>query len=152
MSAIKISENTTNILNCCFFTINLDFVTWNQISKCKKLNLSLTSSIYLVVLPIEMQRRFKQTNIYHTHFTLSEKKRPKGFKCSSCKNPFFQCVCYWNDLLRLMLFIPCYNCKTLLFKKVYSYFKIFWRLTTMLLLSLKIVFWKKSVFYALSPQ
>ena len=56
------------------------------------------------------------------------------------QNPFFQCVCYWYNLLQWI-----YDCwKTLFFKKVYRYPEIF--LTAMLLLSLKPVFWKKSIF------
>ena len=49
-----------------------------------------------------------------------------------------------------MSFTLCDNWKTLLFVKVYRYFEIF--LTTMLLLSLKPVFWEKPVFYAFSTQ
>ena len=75
---------------------------------------------------------------------------PQTFTSASCKNPFLQCVCYWYNLLRWMFFILCDNWKTLLFMKVCRYSEIF--LSAMLLLSLKPVFWKKSVFYALSPQ
>ena len=49
-----------------------------------------------------------------------------------------------------MTLIPCDNWKTLPFIKVYHFSKVI--LTAMLLLSLKTVFWKKSVFYALFPQ
>ena len=48
-----------------FFTINLHFVTSNQISTYRKLNLPLTSSIYFVFLPLEMQKRLKQTKVCH---------------------------------------------------------------------------------------
>ena len=62
-----------------FFTINLDFITSNQISSCKKLIFVFTSSIYLVALPLEMQRIIKQTKAYHTFFfTLSKNKWPKN--------------------------------------------------------------------------
>ena len=65
VSATKIGENTTNILKLLFFIINLHSVTSNQISTYRKLNLSLTSSIYFVFLPLEMQTRLEQTKAYH---------------------------------------------------------------------------------------
>ena len=46
LSATKINGNKTNILNCCFFTINLHFVTSKKITAYRKLNSPLTSSIY----------------------------------------------------------------------------------------------------------
>ena len=61
----KIGENTTNISKLLFFTINLHFVTSNQISTYRKLNFPLTSSIYLVFLHLEMQKRLKQTKACH---------------------------------------------------------------------------------------
>ena len=73
MSATKIGENTTNILNL-FITINSDLITWNQTLTHKKLKLSFTSSIYLVVLPLEMWRGLKQTNVYQTFFFLFLKR------------------------------------------------------------------------------
>ena len=66
MSATKIGENTTNISKLLFFTINLHFVTSNQISTYRKLNLPLTSSIYFVFLPLEMQKRLELTKAYHS--------------------------------------------------------------------------------------
>ena len=48
-----------------FFTINLQFATLKQISTYRKLNLPLTSSIYFVFLPLEMQKWLEQTKIYH---------------------------------------------------------------------------------------
>ena len=65
VSVTKIGENTTKISKLLFFTINLHFVTSNQISTYRKLNLSLTSSIYFVFLPLEMQKRLKQTKVCH---------------------------------------------------------------------------------------
>ena len=65
VSATTIGENTTNISKLLFFTINLHFVTSNQISTYRKLNLPLTSSIYFVFLPLEMQKRLKQTKVCH---------------------------------------------------------------------------------------
>ena len=49
-----------------------------------------------------------------------------------------------------MFFILCDTWNTLLFMKVYRYSETV--LSAMLLLSLKTVYCKKSVFYALSPQ
>ena len=49
-------------------TTNLHFVTSNQSSTYRTLNLPLGSSIYLVVLPLEMQRRLHQTKVYHTFY------------------------------------------------------------------------------------
>ena len=45
VSTTKIGENATNISKLLFFTINLHFVTSNQISTFRKLNLPLSSSI-----------------------------------------------------------------------------------------------------------
>ena len=50
VSATKIGENTTKILKLLFFIINLHSVAFT-------LNLSLTSSIYLVFLPLKMQKK-----------------------------------------------------------------------------------------------
>ena len=54
-----------------FFTLNLHFVTLNQIATYRKPNLPLTSSIYLVFLPLEMQVRLNQTKVYCTLFYFS---------------------------------------------------------------------------------
>ena len=64
VSATKIGKNTTNIFKLLYFTINLHFVTSNHISAYRKLNFPLTSSIYFVFLPLEMQKGLKQTKIY----------------------------------------------------------------------------------------
>ena len=136
MSPTKIGENTTNILKLLFFLINLHFVLLNQISPYRKLNFPLTSSIYFVFLPIEMQKRLQQTKLYHKKtptdqsiphvFLLCLKRNhPQTFKSGSCKNRFPQCVCYLYNLFRWMFFIPCDNWKTLLFMKVYRYSEIF---------------------------
>ena len=65
MSATKIGQNATSISKLLFFTINLHFVTSNQISTFRKLNLNLSSSICFVFLPLEMQKRVKQTKVCH---------------------------------------------------------------------------------------
>ena len=52
VSTTKIGKNNQHF-KLLFLTINLRFVTSNQISKYRTLNLPLTSSIYLVILPLE---------------------------------------------------------------------------------------------------
>ena len=134
-----------------FLTINLHFVTSNQISAYRKLNLPLTSSIYLAFLNPERQRKLKQTKVYHAFFLLCRKRNnPQTFQNDTCKNPFLQCVCYWYNFLQRMFFILCDSWKILLFIKVYRDSETVF--TIMLLLSLKPLFWKKLAFYALFPQ
>ena len=65
MSATKIGESATNILQLMFFPINLHFVKSNK-STYRKLNLPFTSSIYFVFLPLEMQKRLELTKAYHS--------------------------------------------------------------------------------------
>ena len=73
-----------------FFTINLHFVTSNQIPTYRKTNLPLTSSICLVFLPLEMQGRLKPK--YTTRFFTLKRNDPQTFKSGSRENPFIQCV------------------------------------------------------------
>ena len=128
--------------------IKLHFITSNQIPTYRKPHFPLTSSIYLVFLPLEMKRRLKQTKVYYTFFLLYLKRsKPQTFKSGSCKSLFLQYVCYWYNLLWWIFFILCDNWKTFLFIIVYRYSEIV--LTAMLLLSLKAVFWRKSVFYVI---
>ena len=68
MSATKIGENTTNIVELLFFTINLHFVTSNQIPTYRKPKFPLTSSICLLFLPLKMQGRLRQTKVYYSCF------------------------------------------------------------------------------------
>ena len=150
MSATEIGENTANILNLLFFTINLHFVTSNQIPIYWKPNLPLTSSIYLVFLPLEMQGRLKQTKVYCSCFYFVWKERTHKALSGSSKNPFLQFVCYWYNFLRWRFFVLWYNWEVLLLIIVYHYSEIV--LSAILLLSLNPVFWKKSIYYALSPQ
>ena len=150
MSATEIVENTANILNLLFFTINLHFVTSNQIPIYRKPNLPLTSSIYLVFLPLEMQGRLKQTKVYCSCFYFVWKERTHKAFSGSSKNPFLQFVCYWYNFLRWWFFVLWYNWEVLLLVIIYHYSEIV--LSAILLLSLKPVFWKKSIYYALSPQ
>ena len=148
MSTTKIGENTTNISKLLFFTINLSFVTSNQISTYRKLNLPLTSSIYFVFLPLEMQKRLKQTKVCHTfsYFTWKEITH-KPLKVAAAKS----------------LFSSVYIIGTTCFNECFSFYVVSKRITfcesssllwyflgAMLLLSLKSVFWKKSVFCVIS--
>ena len=150
MSTTKIGENTTNISKLLFFTINLHFVTSNQISTYRKLNLPLTSSIYFVFLHLEMQKRFKQTKLCHvfSYFTWKGTTH-EPLKVAAAEN----------------LFSSVYIIGTTCFNECFSFYVVSKRITfcesssllwyflgAMLLLSLKPMFWKKSVFYALSPQ
>ena len=137
MSATKIGQNTTNILKLPVFIINLHFVASNQIFTYRKLNLSLTSSIYFVFLPLEMQKtlineQWTDKSILHFFLLCIKRNDQQTFKCSSYKNLFFQHVCYCYNLLRLIFFILRDKCKTLLFMKVCRYSEIF--LSAMLLL------------------
>ena len=137
MSATKIGENTTNILKLPIFIINLHFVASNQIFTYRKLNLSLTSSIYFVFLPLEMQKtlineQWTDKSIPHVFLLCIKRNDQQTFKCSSYKNLFFQHVCYCYNLLRLIFFILRDKCKTLLFMKVCRYSENF--LSAMLLL------------------
>ena len=152
MSATKIGENTTNILKLLFFTMNLHFVTSNQLSTFRKLNLPLMSCVYFAFFPLEMQKKKTRTDqSIPCVFPLCVKRNdPQSFKSGSCKNCFLQSVCYYHNFLRWMFFILCDTWKKLLFMKVYRCSDIVW--SAMLLLSLKPVYCKRSVFYALSPQ
>ena len=58
-----------------FFTINLHFITSDQVSKYRKLTLPLTGIIYLFDSLRNAQKRFKQTKV-NRYATFSEKKRP----------------------------------------------------------------------------
>ena len=86
----KIGENTINTLNCCFFTVSLHFVTSNQISTYRKLNMSLTSSIYLVS---RNAKKLKQTKVIATRcFALKKEKVRKPLKVAIAKT-LFSSVC-----------------------------------------------------------
>ena len=88
MSATKIGENTTNLLKLLFFTINLHFVTSNQIYARRKLYLSLTSSIFFVFLPLEMQKRLEQTKSSTRFLSFSEKEGPTNLSKWQLQKPF----------------------------------------------------------------
>ena len=151
MSATKIGENTTNSLKLLLFTINLHFLTSNQISTYRKLNLPHTSSIYFVFLPLEMQKRLELTKVYHAFSCFIWKETThKPLKVAAIK----------------ILFSSVYVIGTTCFDKCFIFYVISGRhclpwkinvtlrffLGAILLLTLKQVLWKKSVFDALSPQ
>ena len=151
MSATNINENTTNILKLMYFTVNLPFVKSNQISTDRKLNLPLTSSIYFVFLPQEMQKRLKQTKVYHAFsYFIWKETTHKPLKVAAAKTLFSSVY---------VIGTTCFN-ECFLFYVITGRHYFSWKinvnlrffLSAMLLLSLKLLFWKKSVFYALSPQ
>ena len=108
MSATKIGESTTNILKLLSITIHLHFVKSKQKSTYRKLNLALTSSIYFVVLPLEMQNKTWTECTTCFLLCLKKKTNPQTFKSSSCKKTFLQCLMlYLYNLLRGMFFILC---------------------------------------------
>ena len=122
----------------------------HHISTYRKLNLPITGSIYFVFLPIETQKRLKQTKVCHafSYYVRRETNR-KPLKVAAVKS-LFSSVTLLVQLVSMNVFILYDNQKTLLFVKVYRYSETF--LSANLLLSLRPVFWKKSAFYALSPQ
>ena len=124
--------------------INLHLITSKQIYSYRKLNLPLTNSIYLLFLPLEMQRKLKQAKVYHSlfHFVWKETTH-KPLKVAAPKTLFSSVYIIDKTCLNECFFITCVNRKAILFIKVYCLLVS----TTMLMLSLKPVFWKKSVFY-----
>ena len=74
---------------------NKHFVTSNQNSTHWKLKLPLTSSISLVYLTLELQRKLEQTKVFLIYLK-KKRKTHKIFKCSSCKTPFIHCVLLVN--------------------------------------------------------
>ena len=71
-----------------FSKLNLHFVTPNQISAVRKINLQVTNSISLVFLPPEMQRGPKQTKVYYIFFFLLRLKRNESQTFKSKKSLF----------------------------------------------------------------
>ena len=118
MSATKIGENTTNILKLLFFIINLNFVTSNQLSTDRKLIMPLTSSVYFIFFPLEMQETKTKQSISCVFPLCLKRNDPQTFKSDSCKNPFLQCICYCYNLFRWMFLILCDTWMTMLFIKV----------------------------------
>ena len=75
-----------------FFTTNLHSVTSSQISTYKKINLPLTTTVYLVYLPLDVNNRLKQTKVYLVLFCFAWKettqqtlKKNKPLKVAAAK-------------------------------------------------------------------
>ena len=151
VTATKKSQSTTSILKLMFFRINLHFVKSNQKSTYRKLNLHLTSSTYFVFLPLEMQKRLEQTKVYYSfsYFVWKETTH-KSLKVAAAKT-----------LLSRVCFIgaTCFD-ESYLFYMITERHYFSWKfIVTLRLLKRHVVaffsllvFWKKSVFYVLSPQ
>ena len=92
---------------CDFLTGNFNskiehFVTSSQISTYRKLNLPLTSSIYFVFFPLEMQKKTQTDPSIPCVFLLCLKRNNgQTFKSGSCNNS----VCYSHNFLQWMFFI-----------------------------------------------
>ena len=121
--------------------------TFYHISARKKLKFPLINSVYLVFLHLEMQRRLKQTKVYHTNcYFVWKETTHKPLKEAGVKT-FFSSV----HVTGTTCFNECFYSMWLEdFHKVYRFSEVF--LTAMLMLSLVPMFSKKVVFYALSPQ
>ena len=67
----------------------LHFVTSNQLSTFRKLNLPLLSNVYFASFPLEMQKRLEQTETYHvfSHFVWKETTH-KPLKVAAAKTLF----------------------------------------------------------------
>ena len=117
MSVPKIGKNATSVSKLLFSTINLHFVTSNQKSTYRKLNLTLpflSLSLYLFLkqylfrLPTSRNTKKTQADQSMSHvflLCLKKKNDPQTFKSGSCKQYFLQCACYWYSLLGWMFFI-----------------------------------------------
>ena len=93
VSAIKTGESITNILKLLFFTISLHCIKSNQISTYRKLNFSLTRSIYFVFLPLEMEKRLEQTKLYHSFsYVFLKETTHKLLKVAATKILFSVCI------------------------------------------------------------
>ena len=146
MSATKIGENTTNILKLLYFTINLHFVTSNQISAYRKLNFPLTSSTYFVFLRLEMQKWLEQAKIYHAFFYFVWKETThKPLKVAPAKTLFSSVY-----VIGTTCFNECFSFYVITRRHCFSWkinVTLRFFLSAMLLLSLKQVSWMKFVFY-----
>ena len=129
MSARKKNKNTTGILKLLFFTINVHFITSNQILTYRKSDLPLTSGIYLVFLLLEMQGRLKQTRQYQTFLLFYWKvTTQKPLKVAVAKTLFssvyiIATTCFLFYVITenytfhnsLLFFWNCFNCHVVAF-------------------------------------
>ena len=137
-----------------FFSINLHFSTSNQISTYRKLNLHRSNKQYLfcLLISLEMQKNtLEQTKMYHTFsYFVWKGTTHKPLKVAAAKT-FFSSV---------------YVIGTTCFDERFSFCVITgrhyfsWKINVTLRFLFKYLdaaffetsVWKKSVFYALSPQ
>ena len=99
------------------------------------------------LFPIKSKKTCKEQNRLKVSLLYPNQNDSQTLKSSSCKHFFLHYVYYRGNLLWWTFFNPCDNLKTLFLLKVCLYFEIF--STIILLLSLKQVFWRKSVFYVI---
>ena len=145
MSATKTNKNTTNISKLLFFSIYLHFITSNQISTYKKLNFPLSSSIFFCLLTSRNAKK-TQTDQNIPHIFLQETTH-KPLKVASAKSLFSSVY-----VTGTTCFSECFSFYVIPKRHYFSWkFIITLKLFAILLLSLKPVFWKKSVFYVFSP-
>ena len=71
LTDVKNRQKRIQILKLVFFTLTLHFLTSNEITTHRILSLPLTTSIYLVFLPLEIQT----DQLYHAFLNLFEKNR-----------------------------------------------------------------------------
>ena len=91
-----------------FLKPNFHFDASNWISTCRKSNLLLVNSTYLIVSTLLMQRRFMQTKVrFKFCYSVRIEITHIPSKVVAVKKFFPQCVCYRCNLLRWMFFIPC---------------------------------------------
>ena len=69
LTDVKNRQKRIQILKLVFFTLTLHFLTSNEITTHRNLSLPLTTSIYLVFLPLEIQT----DQLYHAFLNLFEK-------------------------------------------------------------------------------
>ena len=85
------------------------------------------------------------TKVYYKLFYSVQNKSHKPLKVAAAKKLFPKCVYHRYNLLRLIFFSPCDNCKQYFLHKQIITQRL--GATAMLLHSFKQVFWKKSIFY-----
>ena len=118
MSSTKNRRNHNQSFKLLLFTISLHFVTSNQVSRYRKTNLPLTSSIYLVVLPLEMQRRLKQTKVYHMFFYFVRKETiHKPLKVAAANTLFFNVYVIGIQLALMNMFYSMWWLENITFHK-----------------------------------
>ena len=122
--------------------LNLHLIKSNQISAYRKLNLLLTSGIYFGFLPLAMQKRLKQTKVYHSfsYFVWKETTQ-KPLKVAAAKT-LFSSVYFIGTTSFDESFLLCLITGGHYFLWKFIVTLRLW--SALLLLSLKLVFWKKS--------